>query len=128
MKKLTLILSLIFTVTLSSPSYAKWTKVSENVNGHKLYVNFETIRKHGEYVYYWDFMNYEKPSPSGSFSSKSYHQVDCNLLRYKMLTNIMYKQRMGQGNGESYSPKNPEWNYSPPNSLIESILKAVCKH
>ena len=45
-----------------------------------------------------------------------------------MLTNIMYKQRMGQGNGESYSPKNPEWNYSPPNSLIESILKAVCKH
>ena len=54
MRKLILILSLIFTVTLSSPSYAEWTKVDEGVDGDTYYVDFKRIRQHDGFVYFWD--------------------------------------------------------------------------
>ena len=44
MRKLILILSLIFTVTLSSPSYAKWTMVREVSSGY-VFVDLERIQK-----------------------------------------------------------------------------------
>jgi len=43
MKKLLTITILIFTVMLSSPSYAEWMKVEEGVGGHSFYVEFERI-------------------------------------------------------------------------------------
>ena len=42
MKTLLTIFTLVFTVMFSSTSFAGWTKVGENVNGHTYYVDFET--------------------------------------------------------------------------------------
>ena len=54
MKKLTLILTLLFsTAMFSSPSYAEWTKVSKTVEGVSVYVDFKRIRKESGYVYFW---------------------------------------------------------------------------
>ena len=64
-KQTILFVLLVPTVMFSSPSYAKWTKVSENVDGDILYVDFERIRKHGGYVYYWRLRDGLKPSPVG---------------------------------------------------------------
>ena len=60
MKTLTILLAIIFTVMFSSPSFADWKKVSENVDGDTYYVDFERIRKHGGYVYFWDLQD-KKP-------------------------------------------------------------------
>ena len=43
---------------LSAPSYAKWTKVGENVYGSTFYVDFERIRKGDGYVYFWGLNDY----------------------------------------------------------------------
>ena len=127
MKILLLIFTLLFsTVVFSSPSYADWTKVGADVRGNTYYVDFERIRKHDGYVDFWYLRDYLKPTEWGDLSSKIYVQGDCKLFRWKMLTNITHKQPMGRGTADSYSSKNPEWNYPSSNSPIEVILKPVC--
>jgi hypothetical protein len=109
----------------SSSSYAGWTKVDETVDGHTFYVDFERIRKHDGYVYWWTLGNLLKPI-KGLFSSKIYRQGDCKLLRYKDLSFIHHKQPMGRDTGESNNPENPKWEHPTPTSVSDIILKSVC--
>ena len=125
MKNLLLIFTLLFTsVFFSSPSYAEWTKVDEVKNGNTYYVDYERIRKHGGFVYFWTLVNYLKPT-SGMLSSKRYSQGDCKLFRHKDLSFSSYKEPMGGGTGIDYTPTD-KWNYPSPNSTNETILKSVC--
>ena len=127
MKKLFLILTLLFSVMLSSLSYAEWTKAAVSVDGDEFYVDFERIRKHGGYVYYWHLSNYTKPNSMGSLSGKIYNQGDCGIFRVKYLSSSFYKGPMGTGelNGSNNEP-DKEWTYPTPNSSVERILKSVC--
>ena len=83
MKKLLLIFTLLFsTLMFSTPSYGEWTKVSSTLNGaHTFYVDFDSIRKHGGYVYFWRLSDFLKPNKYGTLSDKSYNQGDCKLFR-----------------------------------------------
>ena len=81
MKKLTLIFALTFSVMFSSSSYAGWTKVGENASGDTYYVDFERIRKHDGYVYFWQLSDYLKPTEYGILSAKVYKQGDCRSFR-----------------------------------------------
>jgi hypothetical protein len=126
MKSLLLITTLVFsTLMFSSPSYAEWEKVTESVDGNTFYVDFGRIRKHDGFVYYWRLRDYLKPNKWGDLSSKVYEQVDCKLLRFKDLSYSSHKEPMGGGTGDPYTPPD-KWNYPPPNSSIEVILKSVC--
>ena len=126
MKKLTVIFTLLVsTVMFSSPSYSKWTKVSENSDGRIFYVDYERIRKNGGYVYWWDLSDYLKPTKNGTMSSKTYSQGDCRLFRKKDLSWSSYKEPMGVGTGNLYTPPD-KWIYPTPNSVDERILKSVC--
>ena len=131
MKKLTLtFLICLFTVLLSAPSYAKWTKVGENVNGTTFYMDFERIRKVDGYVYWWDLSDYLKPTKYGDLSAKSYHQGDCKLFRSRDLSFSFHKEPMGGGIGRVREPKGEQknWVYPSPNSVDEGVLKLVCNH
>ena len=110
----------------STPSYAKWEKVSKNVRGDTFYVDFGRIRKHDGFVYYWRLEDYLKPTIHGHFSAKIYNQGDCKLFRYKWLSSSFHKEPMGSGTGQPNKPKNPEWTYPSPNSVGETILKIIC--
>jgi len=109
-----------------STSFAEWKEVSRDADGTTFYVDFERIRKHGEYVYFWWLVNFLKPSLLGDLSNKSYHQGDCKLFRIKTLSYSFHKEPMGGGTGETVTPKNPEWIYAAPTSMNEDILKKVC--
>ncbi|MAH85467.1 MAG: hypothetical protein CBB68_14680, partial [Rhodospirillaceae bacterium TMED8] len=76
MKTLLTIFTLVFTVFFSTTSFAEWTKVSENVDGDSYYVDFERIRKHDGYVYFWYLSDYLKPTETGVLSAMRYHQGD----------------------------------------------------
>ena len=130
MKKLLLIFTLLFsTLMFSTPSYGEWTEVSSSGNGATtFYVDFERIRKHGGYVYYWRLTNYLKPTGLGHLSAKVYTQGDCKLFRFKRLSSSFHKEPMGGGTGQNVeiTGKYKDWNYPPPNSSQEEILKRVC--
>jgi len=126
MKKLTLIFTLLVSIVMfPSPSYSKWTKVVESVKGDTHYVDFDRIRKHGGYVYYWRLADYLKPS-GGDLSIKVYNQVDCKLFRFKTLSYSFHKDPMGKGTGDVQESIKKHWKYPTPNSSIEYILKSVC--
>ena len=130
MKKLILIWTLSFSILMfSSPSYAEWTEVGENVRGDIFYVDFERVRKRGEFFYYWDLGDYQ--IPTGDFKNLSvvnYNQVDCELMRRKNLTQTQYKGKMGTGAMRTNNTPDENWTYPPPDSLMEIILKKVCNH
>jgi hypothetical protein len=109
----------------SSPSYAGWTALGTSSNGDTFYVDFDRIRKVNGYVYYWDLVDFLKPEQE-YLSATGYQETDCKLFRKKILTENYFTDKMGRGTSKSVTPKNPEWGYPPPNSVIEYILKQVC--
>ena len=124
MKKL---LALLFSILISFNSYGEWTETSKTINGTIIYVDFERIRKQGGFVYYWAIKNYPEPSPYGDLSSKVYYQVDCELFRYKYLSDSYYKKLMGKGEKTGGSNKpDKEWSYPSPESAQEHVLESVC--
>ena len=129
MKKLLLIFTLLFsTLMFSTPSYGEWTKVSESVNGDTFYVDFERIRKHDGYVYFWTLTDSLKPTKLGHFSVKVYKQGDCKLFRQKPLSYSFHKEPMGGGTGDVSEPvaEHKGWTYPLPDSSQETVLKSVC--
>ena len=112
-----------------STSFAEWKKIGENVDGDTHYVDFERIRKHDGYVYYWELMDLLKPTEeTGDLSAKSYIQGDCKKFRLKLLSGSSHKGSMGGGTGEIDNTLDKEWTYPPPDSLSETILKSVCQY
>ena len=110
----------------SSTSSAEWTEVGWK-DETTYYVDFERIRKHDGYVYYWNLADELKPTKFGNLSSKSYEQVDCKMLRYKVLSDSYYTEPMGRGiRSASSNEPDKEWNYPSPNSVDEELLKTVC--
>ncbi len=131
MKTLALILTLIFfSLMFSSTSFAGWTKVITNVSGDTFHVDFESIKKHGGYVYWWDLTDYFEPSELEVLSAKTYHQGDCKTFRYKWLSMSFHREPMGGGTSEviKLNKKDKRWRDPPPPSSEEVILKSVCQY
>ena len=126
MRKLILILSLIFTVTLSSPSYAKWTMVREVSSGY-VFVDLERIRKEDDgNVYFYGLIDYNVKTKTGYLSAETYYAGKCKYFMYKSLTTVHHKEAMGRGTGVVSNRKDPEWDHPHVNSGIGRVLKAVC--
>ncbi len=126
MKKL---LILLFSILISFNSYGEWKLVATDVAGNDTYIETDTIKEHGGYVYFWDMMDLLKPSESGTISSKMYLQVDCGINRYKVLTFLSYKESMGKGEiNTSYNPPNEQWEYPAPNSTADLELNFICDY
>ena len=125
MKKLILIL-LFSTVMFSSSSYAGWTKVLETDIGDTAYVDFERIREHYGYVYWWGLTDFLKPTSRGWLSYKIYYQGDCKLFRHKNLSFSFHKEPMGGGTGRADSYPDEDWTDPAPRSGDKTALELVC--
>ena len=119
MRKRTLFTALVFSLSMfSSTSFADWTEVGKSVvSGDTFYVDFERIRKHGGYVYWWRLSDDLKPTEQGHLSVKVYNQGDCKLFRFKYLSYSFHKEPMGGGTGEIDNEPDKEWMYPPPDSI-----------
>jgi len=127
MKKLSILIILLYSITFTIPTYGEWIKKGKN-DGGDFYVDFDRIRKIHEYDYWWLLTDFLKPNNLGYLSSKTYVQSDCKHFKLKNLSFNFYKKPMGAGKTETYTPKNSEWMYPPPYSTFELILKSVCNN
>ena len=100
--------------------------MAEGTKGNTYYVDFERIRKHDGFFYYWWLSDRFKPSNFGDLSDKHYSQGDCKLFRVKGLSASYHKEPMGRGTGDVDNRPDKDWRYPSPNSVIETILKSVC--
>ena len=95
-------------------------------SGDIYYLDFERIRKHDGYVYFWELADHLKPTPQGHLSDKMYKQGDCKLFRFKSLSYIFYDEPMGGGTGDTVNEPDKEWRDPRPNSVDEEVLQTVC--
>ena len=110
MKKL---LILLFSILISFNSYGEWLKIHHYDNGDVAYIDLNTIKKHGGYVYFWFMSDYLKPDPNGIMSIQMYVQGDCGVNRYKHLAFLFSKEPMGRNGDPSYTPPD-DWHYPSP--------------
>ena len=126
MNRTTLILTFLLSSMFSSPSYSEWMKVDEDHFGNILYVDFERLKKVDGYIYYWTLLDYLKPM-GGFLSAIVHNQGDCELLRYKFLSDSYYTESMGQGiPSKSNNEPDKNWSDVPPDTVAEFLLKSVC--
>ena len=125
MKKL---LVLLFSLLISFNSYGEWEKVFSNSHGDTFYIDFDKIKKHDGYVYWWHLKDYLVPDGRG-LSDMYYNQGDCENNRIKILTNFFFKLPMGEGlisNPSNTAYKG--WTNPKTGGEMESWLILVCDY
>jgi hypothetical protein len=127
MKKLIILLVIIFSFLFSTTSWGDWNYVVKNMKGSKFYYDKDRIRKSGKFIYFWDLDDYIRPTKWGVLSTIRYTELDCSIFRYKVLKFQSYNKSMGEGNPtDDWTPPD-EWRYPKPNSVIEFIYKIICE-
>ena len=67
MKKITILLVIIFTFLFTNTSWGEWSYVEEDVyNGNKFYYDKDRVRKSGKYIYFWELEDFLKPNKYGN--------------------------------------------------------------
>ena len=126
MKYLLLLSTLTLSLMFSSTSSAEWTNYGDIGGEVTLYLDEQSIRKNDGYVYAWMLIDFITPMEDGVMSAKIYREIDCKAFRFKTLTFIFYKQPMGEGEGDSQTSQNQEWQYPPHAGDDETMLNKVC--
>ena len=127
MKKITLLLVIIFTLLFSTTSWGEWELGSESVTDGKMYYDKDRVRKNGAFLYFWMLHDYGRPSLDGTLSVTIYTQLDCSIFRYKDLKVQFYDKSMGEGEIASEGTAQDEWKYLQPESVIEFMYNKVCE-
>ena len=125
-KKITLLLVIIFTFLFSTTSWGEWSYVGDSIKG-KYYYDKDRVRKSGKYLYFWELGDYHKPLGTGFLSSTSYQELDCSIFRYKVLRVNFFTKSMGKGETIGELTPADEWKYPKPQSATEVMLNKICK-
>ena len=104
MKKITILLFIIFTFLFSTTSWGEWELGSESVTDGKMYYDKDRVRKNGKSLYFWMLHDYGRPSLDGTLSVTTYTQLDCSILRYKDLKVQFYDGGFQFSKGTQYHP------------------------
>ena len=125
MKKL---LILLFSILISFNSYGEWTKISSN-SKVDYFVELDTVKTINGYIYWWSLSNNIEPNSLGTMSGIIFFQGECELKRFKYLSDTYYKKPMGQGAVTSSSNiPDEEWDYAPPNTSMAEEMEVICDY
>jgi len=130
MKKITILLVIIFTFLFSTTSWGDWNYVIKDVKGHKFYYDKDRVRKSGKFLYFWELQDYPKPDKRGELSMTIYVQLDCSIFRFKDLKYRSFNKSMGEGElTMDITPKGEqgEWRYPIPKSSGEVMYNKICE-
>lgn len=109
------------------PTYAdNWVKHNTSEKA-TFYIETDTIRKDGGYVYFWNMADLLNPmEPAGYLSVKSYEKVDCNSLKYQRLAYVFYTDNMGKGDSDYEESNDTSWKYVVPSTINASAIDFAC--
>ena len=127
MKKITILLVIIFIFLFSTTSWSEWNFVTESVSGDKYFYDKNRIIKNGKFIYCWELLDYMKPTVSADLSTTTYIKLDCSILRYKWLKLQVYNKSLGEGKMKTDMTPPNEWLNLQPNSLVESMYNKICE-
>ena len=112
----------------SLPITSEWVKLATTDNYIDYYVDRESIVAKGENTFFWSLADYPEPIEGLYYSAIQYVELDCSILRYRILDVVLYDEKMGKGDPSSSElPANYiKWRYPVPGSAYKIVLSAVC--
>ena len=132
-RKLLKKLLLLFSLLLSFNSFG-YVKVNEDTSDNSYYIDFTTVKKVEDYVFWWEMRDNIKEDDAGFLSSQTYYKGDCNLSRRTINALYRYTENKRGGDGVDMSfngmynlEETLGWTYPPPDSVGYDNLKIVCK-
>jgi len=121
------IFTIIFiNLLLCTQALADWDFVTtlQDGTGTKVYIDVETLRKDSNYYYIWKLDDLKVPFKDTK-SAAMQIQIDCNLMRVKILQYVFYDDQMGKGKPTPFN-RDEEWSYLPPSAHMYNIIKGIC--
>jgi len=124
------ILTLLFSILISFNSYADWTLITVNDDDVSYYIDLETIKEKGVYVYYWELDDFPNPMIDDLpiISAKIRKQIDCFEDKMKSLGTHYYEKNMGEGDIYYSDDSEGSWVYPPPGTAFSSVVNYVCDY
>ena len=125
-KKITILLVIIFTFLFSTTSWGEWIYVDKNRCGFRYYYDKDILRKSGEYIYFLELMDYGKPLIGDLLHIVSV-KLDFSSLRFRSLKFQSFDKSMGQGK------MTDEWIIEPdkctylPETSPETLYHKICE-
>ncbi len=94
MKKFALLLTLL---AITTGAHAELKKVFENIRGTIVYVDTSTLVPSGDKRRVTEVQTYRNPGPRGMMSMKLLKEYDCKNETAQIISYVMYKEPMAQG-------------------------------
>ena len=126
MKKLSILFTCLFLIIFSSNAFSEWKEMGAN-NNSKVFMDFESIKKIDQDIYWWELIDYNSFQKNEYLSKTIYNKGDCKLFRMTTVTIMYYTKSMGKGKRKIRTFKNSNWHYPSPKSYEETILNFACK-
>ena len=116
----------IFSVANCFAEY-NWKKIGSNIDGDVSYVDLSSIKKVGNNIFYFNLMDYIKPTNQGDLSAKNYFEVNCLDLSFRYIKDFYYKEPMGNGEYTIFDEIG-EWENNTKGSIGEDAREFVCNY
>lgn len=128
MKILLLIITLFL---LTTNAYAEWTLYSSNINGSVFFYDKSTMKRNGDKVKVWSYMNFlpdnEIAKSLNISSARTLEEIDCVNETRKALKIDSFTKNNLEGDMSDKTPTNPTISYIAPDSTNAILMKLVCK-
>jgi len=123
MKKI-LVLSLSFFLITPMISLAEWVQINKGEIFHT-YTDLKSLNVQPDGTYAWALYDFIELQPEGYRSAKVLFQIDCEQIKYKMLSVNTFGRAMGEG--DTGMPKRSDrWDNATPNSLGFHVVDYIC--
>ena len=121
------VLTTLIAIALPAPAFASdWVLAGNSVDGVHHYIDRQSLRTMPNgYRRVWHKIDVTKADKSVGFSAKLYEEHDCIEKRMRNLAASITSFYSPQNNASSN--KVGEWNYVPPDSTAEALLKFICR-
>ena len=101
---------------------AEWEIIGTNTEGVKIYIDYENIlNPKKDELYYWSLNDYPFP-----YSAVTLIQLDCKLMRTKIIQLTFYMGNMGQGEANYIDDSRlGKWKFLEPSFYFNGV-KRIC--
>ena len=117
-------------VLFATPAWAGWEHAVQSEDGDRLLIDYQTIRKDGNKVKFWQLVNYQTPQALGEvkyLSTRSRQEYDCKQEQKRVLTVTAFGNWNADGQVVIKEEETGKWQEIAPETVVWAIMKKVCK-
>jgi len=118
----------LFTLFLANEAKSEeWVEVSKAANDSMtMYVDVDSVRFGGGYLYVWRLTDYLEPNQWGTMSMKVYTKFNCSSNTYQSMHFVAYSEDMAKGEADTLEYEPLDWESPGSGTMMEQVVNYVC--